>query len=113
MDTVVSAAPGRLRATTGFNVELWWAPLDLPASSSMRLVRHLAPEERLRAATFRHSRDRNRFVAARGWLRQLLGAELGCSPGMVHIVVGERGKPEIRDSDLRFSVATSGDVALY
>jgi 4'-phosphopantetheinyl transferase len=113
MDELVTAAPGRIPATSFFNVHLWWAPLDLPASSSMRLARHLSPEERLRAATFRHTRDRNRFVAARGWLRQLLGEQLDCSPGLVPITVGATGKPAVRDSDLQFSVATSGEMALY
>jgi 4'-phosphopantetheinyl transferase len=73
----------------------------------------LSVEEIVRAGSLRRPRDRERFIAARGWLRALVGAELGCPSGEVPIVSRPDGKPEIPGTDLRFSVAHSDDLGLY
>jgi 4'-phosphopantetheinyl transferase len=92
-------------------VSLWWAPLDVADATDLEAV--LSPDERERAGRLRDPADRARFVAARGWLRRLLAAELGCATGDVRIVVDERGKPSVAGSALRYSASRSADVALF
>ena len=58
--------------------------------------------------------DRRRFLAARGWLRHLLASQLGCAPGDVPMVTGDRGKPRARALGLVVSAPSrSAGIALY
>ncbi len=80
----------------------------------MALLRaYLSVEETARAAALRRARDRERFAAAHGWLRHLLGAELGCHPADVPIITSPSGKPEVWGTDIRFSVSCSNELGLF
>ncbi|TJV39401.1 MAG: 4'-phosphopantetheinyl transferase superfamily protein [Mesorhizobium sp.] len=76
----------------------------------------LNEEERRRAEGLRLERDRRRFVATRGRLRQVLASKLGISPSEVELEYGHRGKPHLSHRmgarNLCFSVSRSGDVAV-
>ena len=54
-------------------VHIWCASLDVPPETSARLYATLTFDERNRSARFRFERDRQRFIAAHGVLRDLLG----------------------------------------
>jgi 4'-phosphopantetheinyl transferase len=53
-------------------------------------------------------------AAARGALREILGAYLGVEPAAVALTVGENGKPELADGQpqLSFNLSHSGGLAL-
>ncbi|MCC8961170.1 4'-phosphopantetheinyl transferase superfamily protein [Bradyrhizobium sp. Pear76] len=72
--------------------------------------------ERSRAEGLKSERDRRRFIACRGQLRQILASRLGISPSDVELEYGRLGKPRLShrmpSRDLRFSVSRSGDVAV-
>ncbi|MCC6766340.1 MAG: 4'-phosphopantetheinyl transferase superfamily protein [Deltaproteobacteria bacterium] len=89
--------------------------LDVAAARGdyARLAPVLTRPERERAALFRVSDDRIRFVVTRAALRLLL-AEAGLGPPeALAIVADANGKPALRrSSPLRFNVAHSGEVAL-
>jgi 4'-phosphopantetheinyl transferase len=68
----------------------------------------LDPGELSRARRLRRPADRERFVATRGLLRELLGRELGLAPEAVRLSLTEGGKPFLAGADLRFNVAHSG-----
>jgi 4'-phosphopantetheinyl transferase len=93
------------------------ARLDVTLDAVRASAALLSKEERQRAARFAFDRDRNRFVVARGRLRELLAARLGVPPGSVELVYGARGKPALSprfaDAELYFNVSHSGDVAAY
>jgi 4'-phosphopantetheinyl transferase len=80
----------------------------------------LSPEESRRAASFRHQRDRRRYVVAHVWLRRLLGSRLGLPPASVRFeagacahCAGPHGKPQLpAATGLHFSLSHAGDVAL-
>lgn len=61
-------------------VHVWRAELDLSDDELDDLYASLSPEERDAAGRYRHVRERARHVAARGWLRHLLGGYLGDTP---------------------------------
>lgn len=111
---VYRPAPARVSVSSG-EVHVWRAWIarrndfdDLAAS--------LAEDERRRAARFHFDADRQRFIAARGVLRRLLGNYLQMPPAEVAFEYGPQGKPQLRDpavSRLCFNLAHSGDLALY
>src|SRR5881394_833913 len=75
----------------------------------------LSDDERSRAARFRFERDRQRFVVARGVLRELLGRYLDIDPGQIRFVYNAFGKPELHPDfggGLNFNLAHSADLAL-
>jgi 4'-phosphopantetheinyl transferase len=94
-------------------VSVCWAPLDVSAALLTHLEACLSPQERRRADELQRLKLRKRFLAAHGWLRHVLAGQLDCAPREVRIVAGERGKPEVADSQLCFSFARSAGIGLY
>ena len=76
----------------------------------------LSDTEQRRADRFAFDRDRNRFIVARARLRELLATRLNVRPESVELTYGVHGKPALArrfaDSDLRFNVSHSDDVAV-
>ncbi len=98
-------------------VHVWGTSLIVTPSARDALTGVLAPDERERASRFRFERDRDRFVAARGRLRLLLGAYAGRPAATLRFEYGPQGKPALRGPSrtggLRFNLSHSGDVAVY
>jgi 4'-phosphopantetheinyl transferase len=61
-------------------VHVWLAWLDVPPSRHQELGRALSADERERARRYRVPAARERFVVARGMLREVLGRYSGVSP---------------------------------
>ena len=98
-------------------IEVVVTRLDTGAEAVAAAARLLDRTEHVRAAGFAAERDRRRFVAARARLRELLGSRLGVAPETIELVYGRRGKPALgprhAESEIRFNVAHSGEVAAY
>jgi len=69
-------AAGWKPALTAGGIHLWRADLDSPLRPVAKLAETLAADERERAARFRFAEHRDRFIAGRGLLRELLAAYL-------------------------------------
>lgn len=95
-------------------VHVWRADLDLEAARLRRLERNLSADERARASRFHFARDRDRFVGARGLLREILAPYLNASPGRLSFGYGAHGKPFLvgEHGTLRFNVSHSFDAML-
>jgi len=105
----------------------WFAPadpyeivvfrLDVEPEAVRASAALLSDAARQRASRFAFDHDRRRFIVARAQLCRLLAARLGVRPESVELVYGPRGKPALSrcfaDSDLRFNVSHSEDVAVY
>ena len=76
----------------------------------------LSEAERRRAEGLKSERDRRRFIACRGQLRQVLASRLGISPSDVELEYGRLGKPHLShrmpSRNLRFNISRSEDVAV-
>jgi len=95
-------------------VHVWRAWLDVSADLLGELEASLSPDERERAARFRFAKDRDRFVAARGILRDILARYLGVNAAALRFRYGAAGKPALEDSsELRFNASHSHGFALY
>jgi len=87
----------------------------LEARYLRRLERNLSADERTRASRFRFARDRDRFVGARGLLREILALYLNAEPGRLSFGYGAHGKPFLGREEhrtLRFNVSHSLDAML-
>jgi 4'-phosphopantetheinyl transferase len=79
------------------------------------LYETLASDERERSARFRLERDRQRFIVARGVLRELLARYFQTDPGRVSFVYNAFGKPHLGPEfggRLKFNLSHSAELAL-
>ena len=99
------------------DVHVWRASLTVAPDVLVRLARTLSEDEHRRADRYRLSRDRDRFVAARGLLRSLIARYLGVAAGTVRFTYTSHGKPLLADresgGELSFNLAHSDDLALF
>jgi 4'-phosphopantetheinyl transferase len=106
---------GELVLTPG-EIHVWRAVLDCSHSILLQYAATLADDEKARAARFFFERDHNRFVAARGILRHLLGGYLRCSPSDLQFAYHPRGKPFLvklaTNRSIEFNIAHSRNLAL-
>jgi 4'-phosphopantetheinyl transferase len=94
-------------------VHVWRASLDQEPGVVRDLERHLSRDELDRADRFRFVRDRRRYVAGRGILRNLLGAYLNTPAKHVGFRYGAFGKPLLHGPGPWFNVSHSGPLALF
>jgi 4'-phosphopantetheinyl transferase len=98
-------------------VHLWRVFLEQPIAPIDSLLEILSTDEQDRARRFHFEVDRQRFIAARGTLRVLLGRYLQVEPQQLQFKYGDRGKPLLAEpfcqSQLQFNVSHSQNLALY
>ncbi|MGH7993070.1 MAG: 4'-phosphopantetheinyl transferase family protein, partial [Limisphaerales bacterium] len=98
-------------------IHIFCAPLDLPSARLRQLAETLSADERIRAAHFQFDQDRNRFMAGRGLLREILGWLLRLPPAALIFSYGAHGKPQLAaapaDRWLHFNLAHSDSLAVY
>lgn len=116
IEVLWNAAPDGLKPADG-EVHVFSAPLDIPAERIDELGSWLSDDEWQRARRFHLQRDRRRFVAGRGTLREILTALLGINPRSLTFAYGESGKPQIAAPaaarSLHFNLAHSDSIAVY
>ncbi len=105
-------APADLRLEMG-EAHIWLVSLDEENAGFERL---LSDDELIRAERFRFAPDRKRFVAARAFLRIILGKYLKTNPRLIRFEYNEYGKPflnrEMRSS-IKFNLSHSDNLAVY
>jgi 4'-phosphopantetheinyl transferase len=99
--TALIAKPG--------TVDVWVLELDTDESSRSNLENVLSADEKARAARFHFDRDRHRFVAARGCMRNILAGYLSLPPTFLGFSYSEHGKPSLAQisTNLRFNLSHS------
>lgn len=102
-------------ATSEVLVHRAW--LDVGPALLARLHALLDGTERRRAAAIRPAACRRRFIAAHGFLRQVLGRRTGMAPAEVRFTRGAWGKPRLAtpeaSGDVCFSMSRAGPLALF
>ncbi|MEO8416229.1 MAG: 4'-phosphopantetheinyl transferase superfamily protein [Ginsengibacter sp.] len=109
------AIPGELIYPN--QVHVWRTYLDLTKLQRERLLGILSTDEVERAGRFHFERHKERFIAARGILRLILGSYLGKNPHKLRFGYTNKGKPVLAinaDYDaLSFNLSHSDTYALY
>jgi 4'-phosphopantetheinyl transferase len=108
---------GRQPTMAKSDVDVWVAQLDRSPFELRSLASLLSDDELERARRFAFTRDRDRFIAAHGFLRSVLGAALGSEPTAIALATEPAGKPFLEGSpalkpDLHFNLSHSAGVAL-
>ena len=97
-------------------IHIWRANLDLPGDQVQQLQSWLSDDEIKRADRFYFQRDRNRFIVARGRLREILSRYTQQEPGELTFRYNQHGKPAldhtIRRDRVEFNLSHSQDLAL-
>jgi 4'-phosphopantetheinyl transferase len=97
-------------------IHVWASRLDPGAATLLEYSATLAREEQERAERFHFDRDRNRFIAGRGFLRAVLSRYLREPPEEIAFVYGPFGKPSLAAAfamaDLQFNLAHCEDIAV-
>lgn len=98
-------------------VHVWAASLGRSASSLALMYDVLSLDERVRAERFHFVQDREKYIMARGSLRNILGRYLDVKPGEIRFTYNSHGKPaldlEFAANQLKFNVSHSTELALY
>lgn len=98
-------------------VHVWRASLAVSASYLRTLEGTLTADECARAERFYFQEHRERFIAGRGLLRNILSRYLDREPAQLRFCYNSYGKPalitETGTEGLRFNLSHSHDMALY
>jgi 4'-phosphopantetheinyl transferase len=93
-------------------VDVWRVSLDLSPDTVKYLESTLSEDEFQRAARFRFTPDRERYIVAHLSLRNILSEYLGCEPKQLLFSANQYGKPKLEGHNLEFNLSHSGDYAL-
>ena len=93
-------------------VSLWIGDLDRLTREVANVSSLLSHAERQQGERFRFSIHRNRYLATRCFERTVLGRALKIDPESVRIERTPLGKPFVRDSEVRYSLSHSENVAV-
>lgn len=97
-------------------IHIWRSELDRPAPWLTASLPLLSDDERARASRFHAALHQNRYITARAALRRVLSRYLDIHPRTIRFTYNRFGKPFLAEPPLpglQFSVAHSGDLALY
>src|SRR5476649_708088 len=90
---------------------VWIAHVAKAQDSLIFLEPCLDGRDRERAARFRFSEDRARFVLSRGLLRKCLGHYLQQTPETIELALTDRGRPVLpQDETVQFSISHTHDL---
>lgn len=97
-------------------VHVWAAPLSVEANLREAFARTLSADELARAKRFKFEKHRNRFIAGRGELREVLTRYLRIKPECLRFEYSATGKPGfaagLESGGIYFNLAHSEDLAL-
>jgi 4'-phosphopantetheinyl transferase len=97
-------------------IHVWAAPLAIESDLVKAFARTLAPDEKARAERFKFDKHRNRFIAGRGVLRELLGRYLKANPQDLRFDYSSNGKPRFAaafpGNGVHFNLSHSEDLAV-
>lgn len=117
MDMIDQWAPASKPPMISQNqIHVWKIFLDLTRFQLENLLRTLSADEIIRAGRFHFEKDKARFIAARGMLRQILADYIEADPQKIQFEYTANGKPLLSSTHslqgLSFNLSHSGAFAL-
>ncbi len=94
-------------------VHIWSSSLALTQDQTKQYLAILSKDEQTRALQFHTMLHRERFIAARARLRQLLAGYLSSDPIQINFSYNHYQKPFLPDTQLRFNLSHSDNLVLY
>jgi 4'-phosphopantetheinyl transferase len=116
MDKVFWQLPPEELSIDADQIHIWRLWLDLPDQQLEYLRRILSEDQIQRGRRFRFLRDKKRFIAAQGLIREILSRYLALAPERIRFVYNKYGKPDLEERSKsegwHFNLSHSEDVAL-
>ena len=94
-------------------IHVWSVDLNVERTRVEEFSQFLTTQERQRAARFINPTHGDRWIVARGYLRQILSQYLNLTPAQIVFTYTQQGKPELEGSPIQFNLSHSGDRAVY
>ncbi|WP_373545565.1 4'-phosphopantetheinyl transferase superfamily protein [Chamaesiphon sp.] len=94
-------------------IHVWSVTLNLERNRVDEFSQFLTTQERQRAAKFINPLHGDRWIVARGYLRQILSQYLDLTPAQIVFTYTQHGKPKLEGSPIQFNLSHSGDRAVY
>ena len=95
------------------DVHVWSTNLDRSPTQIDEFRQFLTTQECQRAAKFINPTHGDRWIVARGYLRQILSQYLDRAPAQIVLTYSQHGKPAIEDTQIQFNLSHSRDRAIY
>ena len=95
------------------DVHVWSTNLDRSPAQIDKLRQFLTTSEHQRADKFINPTHGDRWIVARGYLRQILSQYLDRTPAKIGFTYSQHGKPTIEDTQIQFNLSHSRDRAVY
>ncbi len=98
------------------HIHIWRVWLTQPMPLIQQMAELLSDDEKARAQRLKFERDRLKFIAGRGVLRQILSRYLAVQAEEIQFSYGSQGKPALAipaTPPLQFNLAHSRNLALY
>jgi 4'-phosphopantetheinyl transferase len=103
----------RTKLTIDRQIHIWSVDLDRNRHRVNVLREVLTESERQRAAKLIDPVHRDRWIVARGFLREILSKYLDLNPEQIVFTYGQQGKPAIEGDPIQFNLSHSHDRAVY
>jgi len=94
------------------DIHIWYLPLSIDDHRLEQCLQVLAYEETERAAKFAFPFLRQRYIAAHGMLRLILGSSLNRDPAGLSFRTGDHGKPFLIGDELQFNLSHGSEHGL-
>jgi 4'-phosphopantetheinyl transferase len=95
------------------DIHIWSVDLNVDRQQIEIYSQFLTSQERQRAAKFINPTHGDRWIVARGNLRQILSQYLDLTPAQIVFTYSPHGKPEIEGKEIQFNLSHSHDRAVY
>jgi 4'-phosphopantetheinyl transferase len=95
------------------DIHVWSVDLNCDRDRINEFSQFLTAQERQRAAKFINPTHRDRWIVARGYLRQILAQYVDLTPDRLVFSYGPQGKPALEGNPLLFNLSHSRDRAVY
>jgi 4'-phosphopantetheinyl transferase len=95
------------------DIQIWSMDLNCDRPQIEEFSQFLTAQERQRAAKFINPTHGDRWIVARGNLRQILSQYVDLTPAQIVFTYSPHGKPEIGGNEIQFNLSHSHDRAVY
>ena len=112
LDRDIWSRPAEALAIRAGELHLWLVPLDRDELELLDLRCLLSTQECERADRFHFERDRQRYIAGRGILRQILARYTRRPAERLTFAYGRKGKPSLPGSAFQFNLSHSDGLAV-
>ncbi len=102
-----------LRTISDGEIHVYQTNLDKSTPEINNFKKLLSADELQKAGRFKFDIHRNNYITGRGMLRTILAQYLNTLPQEIAFSYAEKGKPYIKDVEIKFNLAHSKSYAVY